>query len=94
MKLPVLETSSGLTILVNKSCLLVAWCPQCQTLADRFKIPQLVIVSPSDIRSDAHKVAPTWLPKCELSKDDTNGHAKVDREKHTRPQPDTKNSSN
>lgn len=29
-----------------------------------------------------HEVSPTWLPKCELSRNDTNGHAQVDREAH------------
>lgn len=47
-------------------------------------------VSPPNIGSDTHKVSPGWLPTCELSKDDVNTHAKVDEEKHRRPQPFTK----
>ena len=95
MRLPVLEASSESIILVNKlPCLLVPWCPQCQTLPDRFKIPQLEIGSPNHSRSYTHKVTPTWLPKCEPNKDDTSGHAKVDRGKHTRPQPCAENTDN
>lgn len=30
-----------------------------------------------------HKVSPTWQPKLELNKDNTNGHAKLDGEKLT-----------
>lgn len=41
---------------------------------------------PSNIRSNTHKVSPTWLPKCELNKD-TKKHAKLYGKKPTRPQP-------
>lgn len=47
-------------------------------------------VSPSKIRSYSHKASPTYLPKHELNKDDTKGHAKLDGEKsvgsHSYPQ--------
>lgn len=36
-------------------------------------------MSPSNVRSDTHKGSLTWLPKCDLSKDDSNEHVKVDR---------------
>lgn len=36
------------------------------------------MVSPSNVRSDTHKGSLTWLPKCDLSKDDSNEHVKVD----------------
>jgi hypothetical protein len=36
--------------------------------------------------SYSHKVSPPRLPKYELDKDSTNGHAKVGREKLMRPQ--------
>ena len=59
-------------------------------------------LSPRNVRSYIHKVSPTrnparksflkaTLPKHELNKDDTNGHAKVDRKKPTSPQPQSKN---
>ena len=34
-----------------------------------------------NIRCYINKFPPTWLPRCALNKDDTNGHAKVDRGK-------------
>lgn len=37
-------------------------------------------VSPSRVRSYTHEDSPTWLPKHELSKYYTSGHAKVDGE--------------
>lgn len=37
------------------------------------------IVSPRDVRSHIYKLLPTWLPKHELNKDDTNTHASVGR---------------
>lgn len=37
-----------------------------------------------------YKVSPTWLPKRDLNKNDTNGHVKVDARKSTSPQPYTK----
>lgn len=42
------------------------------------------------IRSYTHKVSQIRLLKHELNKDDINGHATVNWEKPTRPQPDTK----
>ena len=45
------------------------------------------MVSPSNTKSYIHKVSPTWLSKCELSKEDSNEHAIWRREKPTRPQP-------
>lgn len=46
-----------------------------------FKIPTSLklIVSFSNTRSYTHKVSPIELPKHEPNKDDTNGHAKLDR---------------
>lgn len=41
-----------------------------------------------------HKVSPTRLPKCELNKDDTNEHGKVDAENPTRNQPYTRTIGN
>lgn len=35
-------------------------------------------VFPSNSRNNTHKVSLSWQSKCELTKDDTNGHAKVD----------------
>lgn len=40
--------------------------------------------SPRNIRNCTHKISPTQLPKCELSKDYTTGRAKLEREKPTR----------
>lgn len=48
------------------------------------------IMSPSNIISYTHKVSLTWLPKCELNKNDTNRQAKLDGEKPTTPQHYTK----
>lgn len=39
------------------------------------------IVSLWNIRCYINKFPPTWLPRCALNKDDTSGHAKVDRGK-------------
>lgn len=50
-------------------------------------------VSPTNIRSYIHKGLAACLPKWEPNKDDTSGHAMVDREKPTRPQLYTKNYS-
>jgi len=38
------------------------------------------ILSPRNVRSYTHKVSPTWLPKHELNREDSNKHANVDRE--------------
>ena len=43
------------------------------------------MVSPTNVRSYTHKVFPTWLPNHDLSRDDTNGHAKVNRKVHKAP---------
>lgn len=50
-----------------------------------------VRASPRNIRSLTQKVPPKCLPKHGLKKGDTNGLAKLHREKPTRPQPYTKN---
>lgn len=44
-------------------------------------------VSPSNVRNHIHKVSLAQTPKHKLNKEDTNGHAKVAREKPTRPPP-------
>lgn len=36
---------------------------------------------PSDITKYTHKILPTWMPKYDLHKDDTNQQAKMDGEK-------------
>lgn len=48
-------------------------------------------VFPHNIRTYIHKISATELPKYELINDDTNWHAKVDREKPIRPELYTKN---
>lgn len=45
----------------------------------------------NNVRSYTHKGLHTWLLKHELNHKDNNRHAKVDKEKPIRPQPDTKN---
>lgn len=50
-----------------------------------------VRASPINIRSLTQKFSPKCLPKHGLKKGDTNGLAKLHREKPTRPQPYTKN---
>lgn len=42
-------------------------------------------LSPRNIRSYTHKVLPIWWYKCDWNKDDTKKHAKLAREKITRP---------
>ena len=50
------------------------------------------IMSPSNVGNYIHQVSPTWLPKHELSKNDTHGQDfQVNREKPIRPQHYTKN---
>lgn len=49
------------------------------------------IVSPYNVRSYTCQSSPTWPPKCEANKHDTNDHAKLDGEKPTRHQPYRKN---
>lgn len=39
-----------------------------------------VRLSTINVRSYTHKVSPTWLPKHELNREDSNKHANVDRE--------------
>ena len=50
------------------------------------------IVSPRNVRKYIHKVPPTWLPKHDLNKDNTNKHANVDSRELMRPQSHTQNS--
>lgn len=40
----------------------------------------------SNVRSYTQEVSPTWLPKCELNKNNRNSHAKVDRGRSVRTQ--------
>lgn len=51
----------------------------------------IYINSPSNIRSYTCKGSPTWLPNCELAKDNINEQEKLNGEKPTRPQPYTNN---
>lgn len=51
------------------------------------------IVYRSNTRGYSHKGSLTWLPSCELNKDDINEHAKLYTEKLMRPWPYTTNCS-
>lgn len=54
----------------------------------KWEISKIVIENvPSNIRGYTHQ----FLPNSKLNKDHTTGHAKMDREKPTRPQPYTRN---
>lgn len=46
---------------------------------------------PNNVRRYSHKALAAQLPRHELDKDDTNGQAKVDEVKPTRPRPYKKN---
>lgn len=48
-------------------------------------------MSPSNVRSYTYKVSPTWMPKHERNKDNTNEYAKHDKEKPIGPQLNTEN---
>lgn len=39
------------------------------------------VVSPSNVKSYTHRILSTWLPKCEISKKDTNAHTRLEEEK-------------
>lgn len=58
----------------------------------KWEISKIAIENvPSSIREYTHQVSLTCLPKSELNKDSITGHTKMDREKHLRPQPYTRN---